>query len=105
MLGEPSGSGLDSRIETTTNLRAMVGPPLAASFEPEKHKDTYRDNLQALIDGQINGQEVVTPPAAEPAKVVDIMEALKKSLAIAKKPMASEAALEVEAPKQKSARG
>jgi len=58
--------------------------------------------LQALIDAKINGQEVVTPPTAEPTKVVDIMEALKKSLAIAKKPMASEAAMEMEAPKQKA---
>jgi DNA end-binding protein Ku len=84
-------------------LAQMLVESLAASFEPQKYKDTYRDNLQALIDAKINGQEVVTPPAAEPTKVVDIMEALKKSLAIAKKPMASEAALEVEAPKEKAA--
>ncbi len=83
-------------------LAQMLVESLAASFEPQKYKDTYRDNLQALIDAKINGQEVVTPPAAEPTKVVDIMEALKKSLAIAKKPMASEAAMEVEAPKQKA---
>jgi len=51
----------------------------------------------------VKGQEVVTPPAAEPAKVIDIMEALKRSLAIAKKPPASVEALEAEAPKQKSA--
>jgi non-homologous end joining protein Ku len=45
----------------------------------------------------------VTPPHAEPAKVIDIMEALKQSLAIAKKPPASVEALEAEAPKQKTA--
>jgi non-homologous end joining protein Ku len=56
-----------------------------------------------MIEAKVKGQEVVTPPAAEPAKVIDIMEALKKSLAIAKKPAASVAALEEEAPKQKSA--
>jgi len=84
--------------EQETKLAEMLVQSLAATFEPEKYKDTYRENLQKLIDAKINGQEVVTPPAPEPAKVVDIMEALKKSLAIAKKPVASEA----EAPKQKA---
>ena len=83
-------------------LAQMLVESLAAPFEPEKYKDTYRDNLQALIEAKINGQEVVTPPTAEPSKVIDIMEALKKSLAIAKKPAASEAALEAVSPKQKS---
>ncbi len=79
-------------------LAEMLVESLAAEFQPEKYHDTYRDNLQKLIDAKINGQEVVTPPSVEPAKVIDIMEALKKSLAVAKKPVASEA----EAPKQKA---
>jgi DNA end-binding protein Ku len=83
--------------EQEVKLAEMLVQSLAAPFEPEKYKDTYRENLQALIEAKIKGQEVVTPPQAEPAKVIDIMEALKKSLAIAKKPVASEA----EAPKQK----
>jgi non-homologous end joining protein Ku len=53
-----------------------------------------------MIDAKIKGQEVVTPPTAEHAKVIDIMEALKKSLAIAKKPPASEEALEAPEVKQ-----
>ena len=72
----------------------MLVESLAAPFEPQKYHDTYRDNLQALIDAKIKGKEVVTPPHAEPAKVIDIMEALKQSLAVAKKPASSEVALE-----------
>jgi len=87
--------------EQEVKLAEMLVESLAAPFEPEKYKDTYRENLQALIDAKIKGQEVVTPPQAEPSKVIDIMEALKKSLAIAKKPVASEA----EAPKQQKAEG
>jgi DNA end-binding protein Ku len=79
-------------------LAEMLVESLADEFQPEKYHDTYRDNLQKLIDAKIKGQEVVTPPSVEPAKVIDIMEALKKSLAVAKKPVASEA----EAPKQKA---
>jgi DNA end-binding protein Ku len=79
---------------------------LAAPFEPEKYHDTYRDNLQALIDAKIKGEEIVQPPAQEPAKVIDIMEALKQSLLISKKPAtsATEIAL-VEAPAAPKKRG
>jgi DNA end-binding protein Ku len=63
---------------------------LASQFEPEKYKDTYRETLRAMIDAKIQGQEVVAPPAAqELAPVVDIMEALKSSLASLKKPPAA----------------
>ena len=83
---------------------------LASKWEPQKYHDTYMDNLQALIDAKIKGQEVVTPPAAEPAKVIDIMQALKQSLAAAKKPPASVATLgeqekKTAASKKRSARG
>jgi DNA end-binding protein Ku len=83
-------------------LAEMLVQSLAATFEPEKYKDSYRDNLQAMIDAKIQGQEVVTPPSPEPAKVIDIMEALKQSLAIAKKPPASVEMLEAQPQKQKT---
>ena len=44
---------------------------------------------------------MVTPPAAEPAKVIDIMQALKQSLAAAKKPPSMETeTLAAEEPKK-----
>jgi DNA end-binding protein Ku len=87
-------------------LAQMLVESLAAPFEPEKYKDMYRENLQAMIDAKIKGQEVVAPPVAEPAKVVDIMEALKQSLAIAKKPASSTTELTlVEAPAKKQRGG
>ena len=88
--------------DTEVKLAEMLVESLAAPFDPDKYKDMYRENLQALIDAKVKGQEVVVPPPREPAKIVDIMEALKQSLAIAKKPAASEMALE-ETPKQEKA--
>jgi DNA end-binding protein Ku len=90
-------------------LAEMLVESLAATFQPEKYRDSYRDNLNALIEAKIKGQEVVTPPAAEPAKVIDIMQALKQSLAAARKPPSVES-LAVEEPKKavakkRSARG
>ena len=68
-------------------LAQMLVQSLAATFEPEKYKDSYRENLQVMIDAKVKGQEVVAAASApEPAKVIDIMEALKQSLAIVKKP-------------------
>jgi len=64
---------------------------LSAPFDADKYKDTYRENLRALIDAKIKGQDVVAaPPAQELAPVVDIMDALRKSLAQLKKPPVSE---------------
>ena len=94
--------------EKEGELARMLVESLAAPFEPEKYHDTYRDNLQALIEAKVKGQEVVAPPPKEPSKIIDIMEALKQSLAIAKKPAASETELAeepVKAPAKRKARG
>ena len=62
---------------------------LAAKFEPEKFKDKYREQVEALIAAKIQGREVVSGQAqpVPAAPVVDILEALKKSLAAARKPV------------------
>ena len=86
---------------------------LAAKFEPDKYKDTYRENLLAMIQTKIQGQKVVEAPEPHVAPVIDIMEALKRTLEIKKKPVqaASEAAgeeavaAEEAAPKKKRAGG
>jgi len=54
---------------------------LAAPFEPQKYRDTYQDNVRALIDAKLKGQEVTEVAQPHLAPVVDLMEALKKSLA------------------------
>src|ERR1039458_3528222 len=62
---------------------------LAAHFEPAKYKDHYRESLRILIDAKIRGEELKLPGATEPASppVTDVLEALKASLARAKKPV------------------
>src|SRR5260370_29135922 len=63
---------------------------ITASFEPEKYKDTYRENLKGLIAAKFAGKETVEAPAPQHlAPVVDILEALKMSIAEAKKPVRS----------------
>jgi DNA end-binding protein Ku len=91
-------------------LASSLIEALAGDFEPEKYKDNYRENLLQMIEAKKQGAEVVATPEPQQAKVVDIMEALKASLAMAKKPAASAttsepAAVEEERPAKRRARG
>jgi DNA end-binding protein Ku len=54
---------------------------LAAPFQPDKYRDEYSDNVRALIAAKLQGQEVAAAPQPYLAPVIDLMEALKKSLA------------------------
>lgn len=68
------------------DMAMMLVEALAAKFEPGKYQDNYRENLRAMIEAKIAGQEIVAPVEAQQTKVVDIMDALKASLAALKKP-------------------
>lgn len=51
-------------------------------FKPEQYRDEYRERVTEMIRRKVEGQEVTTPPPAEPrAQVIDLMDALQKSLA------------------------
>src|SRR5262245_41464284 len=54
---------------------------LAAPFQPEKYRDQYQDNVRAMIAAKLKGQEVTEVAQPHLAPVIDLMEALKKSLA------------------------
>jgi DNA end-binding protein Ku len=63
---------------------------LAAPFDPEQFKDTYREQLKALIEGKAASQPVkASAPVPAPAPV-DILDALKASMEQAKKSAAPE---------------
>jgi DNA end-binding protein Ku len=72
-------------------LAKMLVESLAGEFEPEKYHDTYRDNLRKLIEAKVEGHKVVETPEPHIAPVIDIMEALKKSLDMRKPPMVAHA--------------
>ena len=68
-------------------FRSLV-ESLAAHFEPANYKDNYRESVRALIDAKILGEELKPGAIAwAPPPVTDILEALKASLARAKKPV------------------
>jgi DNA end-binding protein Ku len=52
------------------------------TFDPSKYEDTYRKRLQGVIDQKVAGEPVQIAPAEPPrTQVIDLMEALKASLA------------------------
>ncbi|BDG08404.1 non-homologous end joining protein Ku [Anaeromyxobacter paludicola] len=61
----------------------LVGS-LAASFDPAKYKDRYREKVLALVEKKAAGEEIVAAPSEQPAKVVNLADALAASLAAAR---------------------
>jgi DNA end-binding protein Ku len=82
--------GMDS-VEELNSVPSKVKPEevklarqVIATFERaldlSDYKDEYREGLQQIIDAKITGEDVVAPVVEAPPKVVDLMEALKRSL-------------------------
>jgi DNA end-binding protein Ku len=55
---------------------------LAGPFDPDKYRDSYREEVLALIDRKAQGEQIAVQPTAEEeeAPVPDLMSALKASL-------------------------
>jgi len=55
---------------------------LAGEFEPDKYRDTYREDVLALIERKAEGKEIAIQPEAEEvaAPTPDLMSALRASL-------------------------
>ncbi len=71
---------------------------LTADWDPGEFKDEYREAMLRIVEAKINGEEIEIVEPEPTAKVVDLMEALKASVAAAKKEPKAEPA-----PKKKPA--
>jgi DNA end-binding protein Ku len=58
---------------------------LRKPFDPEEYKDHYREALTQVIDAKLEGREVVESPAPKESKVIDLADALRRSVEAAKK--------------------
>ena len=59
---------------------------LQVNWDPQKYRNTYREDLLKMLHAKHAGEEITTEPEAKPTKapVVDILSALQASLAAAK---------------------
>jgi DNA end-binding protein Ku len=77
---------------------------LTAGFAPEQYKDEYQDRVLALVETKRAGQVVAgQPQKAKLAPVIDLMEALKKSIAERGAPAPAAAAPTLVEPAKKKA--
>ena len=67
------------------DMAAALIDLLRKPFEPEEYKDHYREALSQLIEAKLEGRDVVKSPAAREAKVLDLADALRRSVEAAKK--------------------
>jgi DNA end-binding protein Ku len=101
VLVEPRGAGLVmSTLRSADEVRAAefgktngdVDPDMLSiaetiierrkgSFDPASFRDRYQDALRKLVEGKLKGVANVSREVIEPPKVVNLMEALKRSLA------------------------
>jgi DNA end-binding protein Ku len=79
------------QVEELNSVPSKVKPEemklakqVIATFDAElnlkDYQDEYKAGLRKIIDAKIAGEEVVAPEIQEPPKVVDLMEALRRSL-------------------------
>jgi DNA end-binding protein Ku len=76
--------GKDANIQLKDQekkLALQLIESLAAPFQPEKYHDAYQTALKGLIDAKLKGEEVAEAQHPKLAPVIDLMDALKKSLA------------------------
>jgi DNA end-binding protein Ku len=82
----------------------LVEQAASDEFKPENYKDEVRERMLALIQRKVEGEDITIAATAEPEhKIIDIMEALKASLAAGKKPAQPAAEKKTAAAKPKAA--
>jgi len=88
--------------EQELELAQQIIAGLAGHFDPAELKSEYRASLRELLSAKLEGRELEVPaPEVEEAPVVDLMEALRASVAAAKKPSAAKTG----APRKRAASG
>jgi DNA end-binding protein Ku len=62
-------------------IKTLIEAVTPKKFDLATYKDLYTERLTQLIDAKVAGKEIVAPPAAEHPQVINLMEALKASVA------------------------
>jgi DNA end-binding protein Ku len=87
---QPDFKFLDDQVTVRSQEMRMAESyidAMAEEFEPDEYVDDYRQALLEVVQAKVEGAEITKMPdvAPEEGKVVDLMEALRRSVAEAKK--------------------
>ena len=75
-IGEAKTTAAEIKLAET-----LIKASTAKRFDISKYKDEYATKLRTLIEAKIEGREMVSPPEEETPRVVNLMDALRESLA------------------------
>jgi DNA end-binding protein Ku len=67
--------------EEVEMARKLIEASAAKKFDLAAYPDMYTKRLTDLVEAKVAGKEIVAPPAAEHAQVLNLMDALKQSVA------------------------
>jgi DNA end-binding protein Ku len=84
-------------------LAKQIIASLAAPFDPEALKSEYRERMRELLEAKLEGHEISMPEEEAPTPVVDLMEALRASVAAASEKKKPAAAKKKAAPRKRAA--
>lgn len=78
----PLGDDVELKDQEVLLARQIVAMSTSEAFDASKYEDSVRLKLQKIIDDKVSGHVAEAPaPVQETAQVIDLMEALKASLA------------------------
>jgi len=77
----PADGAVKLRDSESDLAKKLIEQLSASEFRPDQYRDEYRERLMEAVEKKVAGEEIVAPPAPERAEVIDLMDALKKSLA------------------------
>ena len=66
--------------ESELEMAAQLIEQYSGKFKPEEYRDTYRERVLGVIKKKQKGEAIEAPEERQPAQVVDLMDALKRSL-------------------------
>jgi DNA end-binding protein Ku len=75
---------VDASEQELKLAKTLIDASTAKKFDFSKYKDVYTEKLTKLIEAKVAGEEIVAPPVHEQAQVINLMDALRKSLAMKK---------------------
>jgi len=70
----------ETKLTKELKMAKSIIDSMTTKFKPEKYKDEYREKLMQAIEKKISGKQIHKTREKKETKVINLMDALKKSL-------------------------
>src|SRR5262249_28908951 len=79
---EDEAPAVEVSTEELNLAKHLIEASTTKNIDLAKYKDVYTEKLTKLIEAKVAGEELVAPPPTEHPDVINLWDALKKSLAM-----------------------